>query len=453
MSTRKPDVTQLPTQKSGDTPAGRACPQNEKRLCPVDCAFDWSPLTGACANLNDVKTRQPTVQHQPRNGGKACPVEEHEVCCIVDCAYTWSGWSTCDVATLKQTRTAIVTIPASGGGQKCPSKQFMACSPPGAIVNCVYTWGPYSTCDMTTLKQTRYANVTLPASGGGQPCPTLPQIKACSPGTPGSGGGAGGTVINTNTLRTSGNCGDAAGESQISTSAECEAAAAAIGWPSTAYEVPSDNDPNNVPYPSGCALYTKYDGSQQLAFNQYAATESCSTIFSCLCNQTMTYPPGTIPDVPVAPTDCTGLKSTTSNGVFVTADPFSLKMSGWSTAGFSAYCIAGYSGTPTINACSTVGFLYTVGGCTKCEAGYFSSFGKGTLSMGVESCTPCEIGTYSPPGATSCTATCPAGFGNDATNVPLFVNVFFMLDASDSICDQWVDEIEAAEDYCTFDMA
>ena len=152
-------------------------------------------------------------------------------------------------------------------------------------------------------------------------------------------------------------------------------------------------------------------------------------------------------------TDCAGLKSTTSNGVFVTADPFSLKMSGWSSSGFSAYCVAGYSGTPTIEACSTVGSKYTVGGCTKCDAGKFST--KNLISTVSNNCESCDIGTFSPPGATRCTSTCPAGFGNDVTNglnVPLYVNVFFMLDASDSICDQWKDEIETAEDYCTFDM-
>ena len=82
-------------------------------------------------------------------------------------------------------------------------------------------------------------------------------------------------------------------------------------------------------------------------------------------------------------------------------------------------------------------------GCTRCEAGHYSTNEHGA-------CKACEIGLFSPPGATTCTATCPSGFGGDATNVPIYVNVFFMLDKTDSICDQWVEEIEAAEEYCTF---
>jgi hypothetical protein len=67
-------------------------------------------------------------------------------------------------------------------------------------------------------------------------------------------------------------------------------------------------------------------------------------------------------------------------------------------------------------------------------------------------CTACDIGLFSPSGATTCTASCPAGFGADDTSstVPIYVNVFFMLDMTDSICEQWVEEIEAAEEYCTF---
>ena len=85
-------------------------------------------------------------------------------------------------------------------------------------------------------------------------------------------------------------------------------------------------------------------------------------------------------------------------------------------------------------------------GCTICEAGYYSS----ATERGA--CKPCEIGLFSPPGAATCTPACPAGFGADATNVPIYVNVFFMLDKTESICEQWVEEIETAEQYCMFEF-
>ena len=91
--------------------------------------------------------------------------------------------------------------------------------------------------------------------------------------------------------------------------------------------------------------------------------------------------------------------------------------------------------------------LFIFSGCTKCEAGYYSiSFGADNVGV-ASHCDTCEIGLYSAPGATTCTSLCPAGFGAAATSVPTNVNVFFMLDATDSICEQWEEEIEAAEDY------
>ena len=91
-------------------------------------------------------------------------------------------------------------------------------------------------------------------------------------------------------------------------------------------------------------------------------------------------------------------------------------------------------------------------GCHPCPAGTFSSVVGAifdTAGTQHEVCRPCDIGEYSPPGSTKCSLSCPAGFGADAT-VPMFVNVFFMLDFTGSICEQWAKEVEAAETYCKF---
>ena len=106
---------------------------NEERDCQIDCEFTWGPLTGNCANLNDIQTRSPIINAQPVNGGKACPTrQEHETCCIVNCVSTWNAWSACDQSTSKKTRSALVTKPASGGGIAC--KKFE----PPILFNIIY---------------------------------------------------------------------------------------------------------------------------------------------------------------------------------------------------------------------------------------------------------------------------------------------------------------------------
>ena len=63
-------------------------------------------------------------------------------------------------------------------------------------------------------------------------------------------------------------------------------------------------------------------------------------------------------------------------------------------------------------------------------------------------CEACEIGQFSAAGgASECLSSCPAGYGADAT-IPIYMNVFFMLDMTGSVCEQWVEEVEAAEAYC-----
>ena len=79
--------------------------------------------------------------------------------------------------------------------------------------------------------------------------------------------------------------------------------------------------------------------------------------------------------------------------------------------------------------------------CKPCAAGRF-------LNPFREECQACDIGQFSPVGSSKCLSCCPAGYGADVT-VPLYMNVFFMLDFTGSVCEQWVEEVEAAEAYCT----
>ena len=79
--------------------------------------------------------------------------------------------------------------------------------------------------------------------------------------------------------------------------------------------------------------------------------------------------------------------------------------------------------------------------CKPCAAGRF-------LNWKTNVCDPCEIGQFSTVGSSACLSSCPAGYGADVT-VPIYMNVFFMLDMTGSVCEQWVEEVETAEEYCT----
>ena len=86
--------------------------------------------------------------------------------------------------------------------------------------------------------------------------------------------------------------------------------------------------------------------------------------------------------------------------------------------------------------------------CKPCAAGRYLKNNGDTIQDDYI-CDACEIGQFSPAGgASECLSSCPAGFGADAT-IPIYMNVFFMLDMTGSVCEQWVEEVEAAEAYCT----
>ena len=82
--------------------------------------------------------------------------------------------------------------------------------------------------------------------------------------------------------------------------------------------------------------------------------------------------------------------------------------------------------------------------CKPCAAGYF-------LNSKTKVCDPCDIGQFSTVGSSACLSSCPAGYGADVT-VPIYMNVFFMLDMTGSVCEQWEEEVETAEEYCTLNF-
>lgn len=74
-------------------------------------------------------------------------------------------------------------------------------------------------------------------------------------------------------------------------------------------------------------------------------------------------------------------------------------------------CGAGTSSAPGASSCTATcpagSYLASGTNCSACPGGTFRSSAGGTS---VSSCSACAAKTYSPPGATACTALCPAGY-------------------------------------------
>jgi hypothetical protein len=90
----------------------------------------------------------------------------------VNCAGSWSSWSTCSGGT--QSRTYTITTQPTSDGTACPSSpQSQSCT------NCAGSWSSWSTCSGGTQSRT-YTITTQPTSDG-TACPSSPQSQSCTP--------------------------------------------------------------------------------------------------------------------------------------------------------------------------------------------------------------------------------------------------------------------------------
>lgn len=169
-------------------------PLNRQEACPVDCQLNPWGGWSACENkVNGVgkNTRRTTVQHQPKNGGAACPqtcdangnCTETQTCgdCVVGTTYTYG---TCDPATGRGTRTRVGDQEPTNGGGACPGKDdTVACD-----IGCeVSGWTDFSACDITSGKKARTRTVTRQPKNSGAACPSLTETVNCDIGCEVSG--------------------------------------------------------------------------------------------------------------------------------------------------------------------------------------------------------------------------------------------------------------------------
>jgi len=171
--------------------------------------------------------------------------------------------------------------------------------------------------------------------------------------------------------RTSGQCGDSGGGwGKITSAAQCDAGAAALGWGDTTAETFG-----GLQDPSGCFLHSVNFG---LRFNTGNSNVGCTSDDKCLC--TLTCPPGTYQD-----------QSGQSSCKTCAQDTYSTV--GASSCAYTATtCPAGTyaSGTATV--------------CNSCASGQYSIAGADSCSYNA---TTCPVGTYAS-GTAACDS-CPTG--------------------------------------------
>eukprot|EP01125_Pyxidicula_operculata_P004565 TRINITY_DN1717_c0_g4_i2.p1 TRINITY_DN1717_c0_g4~~TRINITY_DN1717_c0_g4_i2.p1 ORF type:complete len:1852 (-),score=391.75 TRINITY_DN1717_c0_g4_i2:144-5249(-) len=178
---------------SGNDVDYRSC---NAQACSVPCQYVWSNWTNCSLPCNNgTQSRYPIVSTPAYNGGY-CPTQETRSCnqftCNVDtdCTFSWSSWSSCNVAcgTGKQYRTATIVTPSSGLGKSCNSSyeeqscdSNVSCVVP---VDCLYSWNSWSSCSVECGGggyRIRTTNVSQYPSNGGLTCPA-PESEACNTG-------------------------------------------------------------------------------------------------------------------------------------------------------------------------------------------------------------------------------------------------------------------------------
>jgi hypothetical protein len=158
---------------------GKECPYvnnyQESKTCPIDCQYSWGGLSSCTASCGGgTQYKDPIISKQPQNGGQACPGRQTQQCntqsCAIDCIGSWGDWSSCPSSNGKKTRTFKITTPAIGGGKQCSNRdgdiQTDYCP-----IDCVGNWNIINDCDQNTGFKTIRYNITTPVAYGGRECP------------------------------------------------------------------------------------------------------------------------------------------------------------------------------------------------------------------------------------------------------------------------------------------
>lgn len=86
--------------------------------------------------------------------------------CDVNCQYTWGGWSECDIYSGTKYREPNIYITGKNGGSKCPNTETVNCD-----INCQTVWSGWSGCDEQTGYKYNKANNYIQNKNNGNKCP------------------------------------------------------------------------------------------------------------------------------------------------------------------------------------------------------------------------------------------------------------------------------------------
>jgi hypothetical protein len=187
--------------------SGLTCVTDALRANSMDCIGswgEWSSCSAAC-----MRSSVYTVERPAANGGAVCPYSDGAIrgqpckgdSCVpaearaVDCSGAWGEWSSCSAACMQEAAYKVVRAAANGGaacqfadgavqtqpctGGSCPQSNRLV------PVNCIGSWGVWSSCS-AACTQTQTYTVTQPAANGGAACAAADgaiQTQRCSGGS------------------------------------------------------------------------------------------------------------------------------------------------------------------------------------------------------------------------------------------------------------------------------
>jgi len=172
---------------------GSSCPGTQSQSCnshhcPVNCQGAWTGWA-ACSQTcgGGTESRSFIVRQRAAHGGIGCPSAQSQSCnsyaCPVDCVGSFGGWSTCSrpCGGGAQSRSYVITTQRANGGRQCPRPESQPCSTQPCPVNCAGSWNTWSSCSSECGggSQNRTFNVTTAPAHGGAECAAA-ESQSCS---------------------------------------------------------------------------------------------------------------------------------------------------------------------------------------------------------------------------------------------------------------------------------
>jgi len=187
---------------------GSPCPRSPEtrtcnsQACPVNCEGSWNSWTTCSKSCGGgTKSRSYTVQQNATDGGSSCisgttnwgtgiPAWNQKLeylrcnsyACPIDCAGSWSSWSTCTKTCNggREVRSYIVGQRPAYGGTACPLNQKQSCNSHACITGhcAAESWSRWTHCSQHCAGGIRVRRYIV-GGRGGKFCPRK-QTQSCN---------------------------------------------------------------------------------------------------------------------------------------------------------------------------------------------------------------------------------------------------------------------------------